>query len=473
MSAKTPSPFKYRNGWRAQVTLDNGSRPFDDFATHAEAAQWIVDTLGKKNSEHAPLLDGPKRTSLANALSHYAELYTLNKGGCNAELDRINAYLLAAGAQQLARKVDAEGKRMLVSKDNKPLPKAFAAHRQERIDKRPRTNALAAKLANKMCSAISTADIRALVSAMSAEGLSDSTIQKEIALLKHLFNMAANEWNWKGFENPCKGIKLGKSKIRFVVITQAQQEALRAALAECDNPYFWPMVEVAVETTLRKGSLLAMTRLNVDLVNRVAQLPGKGRIVTIPLSLKTVQILENMPQSPDGRYFPLSGNAVDMAWDGVREKIGMPTLQFRDLRHIGATALARLGFNQHQLKSQLGHTTTRQAEVYCNLVHADVLQALDQVQDKKAVYQVPQPSAGASAEKLLNGNRARKLVKNFVDQAKTSPAASPAVEAPKSESAGELPRCEATDLTSSESNYLDLYPTAPNVVYADFTRKAA
>ncbi len=457
MSAKTPSPFWYRNKWRGQVTLANGNRPAQDFDTHAEAKAWISETLANRNSEHIPLLDGPSRATLAQALVLYAELYTLNKGGCNAELDRINAYLLAAGQTQLVRHVDSEGKRTLVPKAIRALPKAFEAHRQKRMEKRPRTKVLVEKIAKALCSGISTADIRALVSAMRAEGLSESTIQKEVALLKHLFNMAASEWNWKGFDNPCKGIKLGKSNIRFVVITRAQQAALRTALSECDNPYFWPLIEVAVETTLRKGSLLAMTRLNVDLFNRVAQLPGKGRIVTIPLSQKAVQILENMPQSPDGRYFPMSGNAVDMAWDGVREKIDMPTLQFRDLRHVGATALARLGFNPHQLKSQLGHTTTRQAEVYCNLVQADVLAALDQVEHKKAVYEVPQPSAGTCPDKLLKANRAKKLVKNFVDLTKTSKLATlPAEQAPETATRDSQPS-ESAATPLSEVSYLDLY----------------
>lgn len=37
---------------------------------------------------------------------------------------------------------------------------------------------------------------------MKTDGLSGSTIQKEVALLKHMFNMARIEWAWRGFENP-------------------------------------------------------------------------------------------------------------------------------------------------------------------------------------------------------------------------------------------------------------------------------
>ncbi|WP_305596384.1 site-specific integrase [Rhodoferax sp.] len=160
-------------------------------------------------------------------------------------------------------------------------------------------------------------------------------------------------------------------------MTQEQRAALRQALAQCDNPYFWPLVEICMQTTLRKGSLLAMTRSNVDLGGRIAMLPSKTGPVAVPLSQKAVEILQNMAVHPSGTYFPMSGNAIDMAWDGVRRKIGMPQMQFKDLRHIGATDYARVGANAHHLQKVLGHKSTRQAEIYVNLVSLDVLDFMD------------------------------------------------------------------------------------------------
>jgi integrase len=75
--------------------------------------------------------------------------------------------------------------------------------------------------------------------------------------------------------------------------------------------------------------------------------------------------------------FPISYNAVQMAWEGVREKAGVSTLQFKDLRHVGATDYAKLSFNAHELKVMLGHKSTRMAEVYVNLAAIDLLRKLD------------------------------------------------------------------------------------------------
>jgi integrase len=418
--ARRAQPFKYRGAWRAQVTLKNGTRPFRDFTSHGEAGDWITDQLANANTETLPELGGPSQASLAEALAHYAGLNTITKGGYSAEIDRINHYLEGADIKPL-KIVTINGKRQLILKETKKLPSAFKANKDTLLHKREGTYKLIAALGRRKCSTLCTADFRRLMVSMKNEGLSDSTIQKEIALLKHLFNVVAAEWNWKGFDNPCAGLKLGGSNQRFVFMTQEQRVALRQALAECDNPYFWPLVEVCMQTTLRKGSLLAMTRSNVDLGGRVAMLPSKTGPVSVPLSQKAVETLQNMAVHPSGKYFPMSGNAIDMAWDGVRRKIGMPQMQFKDLRHIGATDYARAGANGHQLQKMLGHKSSRMADVYVNLVGNDILEFMDRVASSQVVYNVPAPASG-TGEEMLNRNRSKRLTDALVKKILTTQA---------------------------------------------------
>lgn len=390
-NAKIPSPFKYRGGWRAQVTLKNGTRPHQDFDELAGAKQWITKKLAEDDAEHSPKLGGPTQTNLAAALRYYAGVYTVIKGGAKAELDRINRYLEGDGQQPV--RLGRDEKNALIVEDfaRKKSPKAFQAHNDRRKDARSATYAHLNMLARKRCSMISTADIRELMAHMQREGLSVSTIQKEVALLRHMFNVAASEWNWKGFANPCKGIKLGKSDVRFVFLTPTQRDALWKALAECDNPYFWPLVEVAHQTTLRRASLLAMRWDNVDLEGRIAVLPSKSGQVVVPLTRHAVTVLGHLPRHETGKVFPMTGNAVDMAWDGVRQKASLPHLQFRDLRHLGATEFARAGLNEHQLQKILGHKTSHMAQVYVNLVQQDVLDAMDRVEAASTVIKITPP----------------------------------------------------------------------------------
>jgi integrase len=408
MAKSVPKPFKYRGRWRAQVTLKSGTRPHADFDDHASACEWICNMLSNSNTEHQAELGGPTQATLAQALKHYAALYSVNKGGVDSELNRINHYLAGAGMALLRKTKNENGQVALEHYEPKAQPQGWQEHNDSRRAKRSETYSAIEALARKRCSLINTADIRRLMSTMKSEGLSDSTIQKEIALLRHMFNVAAKEWQWKGFENPTADLKLGTSQRRFVFITKEQEAALWSAIAECDNPYFWPLIACALETTMRRGSLLAMRWDKTDLEGRIAQVPSKTGEINVPLSQHAVRVLSEMPRHPSGRVFPMTANAVEMAWDGVRVKAGVPELQFKDIRHLGATAYARRGLNAHQLKAILGHKTTFMAQVYVNLVAQDVLDAMDATAPVTPVTQVPPPAVG-SAERIVQGRRAARL----------------------------------------------------------------
>lgn len=257
---RTPKPFKFRGGWRGQVTLENGSRPHGDFEKFDGAKGWIEDMLANMNSDKPALLGGPTAATLCDMLDHYLRNYCLAKGGVAQEIDRANHYFAAAGRPKLALVVNEKGQKSIATADEartlkierkalKDLssavriggnaagktPSSFDAHNKSRVASHPRTYAMFARLANKTASSISADDMSALHTAMTAEAYSESTIQKEIALLKAMFNIAQSKWEWKSFENPCVGIKLKAATPRFVVVTKAQRERLRDALAACDS----------------------------------------------------------------------------------------------------------------------------------------------------------------------------------------------------------------------------------------------
>ena len=166
---KTPSPFKVRGKWRAQVTLKNGSRPCKDFEKREDAKQHIADALSNHNSEHDAKLDGPTQATLADALTYYAGVYTINKGGATAELNRINHYLEGAGRQPLHLETDEVGVKSVQETERKRGPSAFAQHNDERRSLRNATYKRISMLARKKCSAINKADIRELMSDMERE----------------------------------------------------------------------------------------------------------------------------------------------------------------------------------------------------------------------------------------------------------------------------------------------------------------
>jgi integrase len=382
---RRPFQLKNRAGWQAEYKFSDGTvqrLSFDD----APAAQaWLDEQARLDEAEQGPLFGGPARITLGQFLGEYAARFSIAKKGYDTEIDRINHYVTALGLPRLKVVKDGNGNRKLVSMSHEQaLPAAFQAHLDSRMAQRAQTYAWMAKLARKKVSQVSTDDIRQLMTLGSCEQWSDGTIQKEVALLKAAFNSAVREWRWTGFKNPCQGLKLGKSNRRFVVVTDAQMQRLVQALSECDNPQFWPLVDLAIHSTLRQDSLLSMKWSQTNLETRRARVWAKVKWMDAQLPRRAVDILASMPRGADDRVFTMSQNAVNMAWEGVREKAQLDGLTFRDLRHVGATRYAKAGLGAHALMHLLGHTTTRMAEVYVNLARSDVLSALDAVDDQVA-----------------------------------------------------------------------------------------
>lgn len=391
-------PFQIdgRKGWQAEYKFADGSTRRKTFVDHSKACDWLEEQKRVDEAEQGPKFGGPSRITLGQCMGEYAGQFTIKKAGYKSEVDRINHYVTAVGLPRLRVRVDAQGKKTLETLPVKQsLPSAFQAHKDARMGARERTYALIGKLACKKVSSITADDIQTLMTVGHCDGWSDSTIQKEIALLKAVFNSAIRVWKWKGFENPCNGFKLGKSNSRFVVVTDEQMARLVDALAECDNPQFWPLVDLAIHTTLREGSLLSMTWSQTNLETRRAKVWAKGKWAWAQLPRRAVEILKAMPRDGGDQVFTMSPNAVTMAWEGVREKAGLHGLTFRDLRHVGATAYAKAGLSANALMHLLGHTTTRMAEVYVNLARSDVIRALDEVDDKVAPMTPTPPTSHA------------------------------------------------------------------------------
>lgn len=308
-----------RKGWHGEYKYHDGKTQRRSFETEEEANGWLKEQKRIDDAVSGPLLGGPERVTLGAFLGEYAIRISIAKQSYESEIARINHYVEAIGAPKLVVEHEGATRKLVQQEDTLHLPSAFKVHRDARLAMRERTYAHIAKLARMKVSDIQKTDIRELMTIGKTEGWSDSTIQKEVALLKGAFNKAIEEWRWKGFENPCIGLKLGKSNSRFVVVTDEQMKRLVQALSECDNPLVWPLVDMAIHTTLRQDSLLSMRWSQINLETRRARVWAKGKWADAQLPMRAIEILRSMPQDGPDEVFPMTQNAVNMAWEGVRE----------------------------------------------------------------------------------------------------------------------------------------------------------
>ena len=98
------------------------------------------------------------------------------------------------------------------------------------------------------------------------------------------------------------------------------------ACGNARNRWLLPFVEMGFETGARRGSLLKLTWDDVDLKGRTAILRGvknsrspekitNHTMGLSPRALEVLEVLEALPRSEDGRVFPITSNALRLAFN--------------------------------------------------------------------------------------------------------------------------------------------------------------
>lgn len=408
------SIYPHRGGYQAAVMV-NGERRKRNFATHHAARRWAAEVENQMHQAAEPLLGGANKATVAAALDRYARLYSVAKKSAKAEIDRINRYLVAAGMPRLVAIPNTDGPGAVVREDPKAalLPKGFEHVQYRRGANRVETARLRAELAVKPCSRVSRSDLRAFIAAMQSEGLSGATIGLEMSLLKHLFNVAIDEWSWVDFANPVVGLRMPKrNPARRVKLSRADHARLIAALNDCDNPQLLFYVLIKLETSARRGSLLKLLWSDLDLDNRSMRLydTKTGLTQDVPLTRYAVHLFQTLPREADEpRVFPISPNALTLAWRRVREKAGRPDLREHDLRHIALTWLARRLGSASKLQHLSGHTSIKTLEIYIDMTHEDVLESLDATEPDRS----PPPLVPVAERVDLDNQRAHRKARRL------------------------------------------------------------
>lgn len=404
------SVYKHRDGGLQACANVGGRRKKKNFpeTKKKQAWSWIHEMEKVLAKPTEPLLGGPRKVTLGALLHRYAELYTFSKKSRTSELSRINRYLVACGlpAPQPAGNGLSLGTAD-VSRHESPrrrrpgLPRTFAEFATKRRANRAKSNALRQELARTVVAEIDKAKLRTFVATMQSEGLAASTIRLEMALLKHAFNMAINEWAWEDFVNPLVGFKLPKAAPpREVTFASDDERRLRTELARSDSPYLLPYLELAIETTQRRGSLLKLEWSNVDLARREAIFHDtkSGYNVTVPLTRRAQAVLMRIPrQEDDPRVLPISADSLDAAWDRACERAGLAGLRKHDMRHVGSTRHAKRLRSTTMLMQITGHRTLSMVQRYVKFMTDDVLEALDATEESFSKMPLPDDGSGLAS----------------------------------------------------------------------------
>lgn len=237
----------------------------------------------------------------------------------------------------------------------------------------------------KLLTDITSNDVAAL-QRKRGESISPASVIREMNIVKAMLSNAVSPWGWL-HESPAKGVKPPpEPEHRTRRISQAEIEAILQAAGYDDAvPVASPMDEVmvafllAIETAMRSGEILAITRQAYDRERRIVHIPRSknGAARDVPLSSRAVQLLDKLPGSGD-RLFSISDESRDVLFRKVRKRSGVEDLHFHDTRREGTSRLAKVkGMDVLTLARITGHKDIRMLMVYFQTDMQDVAALLD------------------------------------------------------------------------------------------------
>jgi len=91
-----------------------------------------------------------------------------------------------------------------------------------------------------------------------------------------------------------------------------------------------------------------------------------GHPRTIPLTPKAFEIRSSLERS-DERVFPVTPNAVRLAWGRLRKRAGLENLRLHDLRHEAVSRFFEYGLTVPEVALISGHRDPRMLSGYTHL----------------------------------------------------------------------------------------------------------
>jgi integrase len=228
---------------------------------------------------------------------------------------------------------------------------------------------------------------------------SPATINRYLAALSHMFNVAVEEWGWLE-DSPMRkvsGLTEPRGRVRFLgedttdpdgkTIDGERTRLLKACQAS-SNPYLYPVVVLALSTGMRQGEIMGLKWEDVDLhQGRITLHETKnGERRVVPLVGKALELLKEhdkvrrigTPLLFPGKvkihrpgevaiYKPMD---LRTPWESALKKAGIDDFRFHDLRHSTASYLAMNGASLAEIAEVLGHKTLQMVKRYAHLSEA-------------------------------------------------------------------------------------------------------
>jgi integrase len=191
--------------------------------------------------------------------------------------------------------------------------------------------------------------------------VSGSTVNRELALLKRMFNLAIN-WDLFLNLNPVRRVKFFREfNIRSRVLNAEEEGKLLLNAA----PFMQDLIRFALNTGLRTGEIFSLQWPAVDWEKSILNVfaPKTGKTRTVPINSDARKVLESWALGRKNDFvFYNHGTGkpfVDLktGFALACEKSGIEEVTWHTLRHTFASRLLDRGVEIVTIKELLGHST--------------------------------------------------------------------------------------------------------------------
>ena len=223
---------------------------------------------------------------------------------------------------------------------------------------------------------------------------SNACVNRYVTTLAHCLSVASREWAWLE-ENPCRNLsKLKEPRGRVRYLSDEERDKLLTECKTSDSKYLYPIVILAITTGMRKGEILNLMWVDVDLERRTIVLhqTKNGERRGVPIVEKAHEILcelSKIRRIDTNLLFPCRAHGgraakpiyIRTAFENAVKRAGIEDFRFHDLRHTAASYLAMSGATQREIMEVLGHKSPSMAARYSHLSESHTAKVLERAMD--------------------------------------------------------------------------------------------
>ncbi len=237
-------------------------------------------------------------------------------------------------------------------------------------------------------SKVSSLDIDKLKKHKLQEGVTQSTVNTYIRVLKRMFNVAI-QWGYAQ-SNPVSKIRMYSEAEarRSRVLTLEEEDRLMHVVSNLLRP----IVIIALNTGMRKGEIMQLKWDDLDLEGRTINVrkTKSGKPRTIPINSRLLVELQTL-RSTNGNSTslftnPKTGQAyktIRKHFETAREEAQLRNFTFHDFRRTFGSRLALAGVDLNRIKELLGHASIKTTEIYLHADSKDIQDAVEVLCQKK------------------------------------------------------------------------------------------